>query len=249
MVATSHPREVAALSTAWSALLAAFDLAVPSECAGCARRPGPLCDSCAAELAGPAHPAWPRPTPAGLPPPWAVAAYDGVVREALLAHKEHGRTALAIPLGAALAASVRATLARAHQRSGPVVLVPMPSRRAAVRERGRDPTLVIARLAARQLRRHGHSVSLRPVLRMASSVQDQAGLDAAARAANLGGAVLLPDRWAGQLGGRRTRVVLVDDIITTGATLAAAADAVRRAGVEVVGAALVAATRRRTASG
>jgi predicted amidophosphoribosyltransferase len=125
----------------------------------------------------------------------------------------------------------------------------MPSRRAAVRERGRDPTLVIARHAARQLRRRDLSVSLRPVLRMASSVQDQSGLDAAARAANLSGAVLLPDRWVDHLGGGRSRVVLVDDIITTGTTLAAAADVVRRAGVEVAGAALVAATRRRTASG
>jgi predicted amidophosphoribosyltransferase len=241
------------MSTAWSALLAAFDLAVPTDCAGCERRPGPLCDRCAAEFAGPARSAWPRPTPAGLPAPWAVAAYDGVVRDALLAHKEHGRTALAAPLGTALATSVWAALVRADRvgvrRAAPVVLVPMPSRRAAVRERGRDPTLAIARHAARQLRRAGLVVSLRPVLRMASSVQDQSGLDAAARAANLSGAVLLPDRWVEQLGGARARVVLVDDIITTGATVAAAADVVRRAGVEVAGAALVAATRRRTPSG
>jgi predicted amidophosphoribosyltransferase len=240
---------MAALSTGWSALIAAVDLAVPSECAGCERRPGPLCDMCASALTGPARVARPRPTPVGLPPSWAVAAYDGVVREALLAHKEHGRTALASPLGAALATSVRAALARADARSGPVVLVPMPSRRAAGRERGRDPMLVLARQAARHLRRHGFPVSVRPVLRMAPSVQDQSGLDAVARVANLSGAVLLPDRWVDQLGGDRARVVLVDDIITTGATLAAAADVVRRAGALVAGAALVAATRRRTASG
>jgi predicted amidophosphoribosyltransferase len=240
---------VAVLSSAWSAVSAAFDLAVPSECAGCEQRPGPLCDSCASALAGPARSAWPRPTPVGLPRPWAVAPYDGVVRAALLAHKERGRTALAGPLGSALATSVRAALARADQCSGPVVLVPMPSRRVAVRERGRDPTLVMARHAARQLRRHGLSVSVRPVLRMAASVQDQSGLDAAARTANLSGAVSLPDRWVDQLGGRLARVLLVDDIITTGATLAAAADVVRRAGVDVAGAAVVAATRRRTASG
>jgi predicted amidophosphoribosyltransferase len=187
-----------------------------------------------------------------------VAGYDGAVRAALLAHKEQGRTALAVPLGAALATSVQAVLAqprlaqprlaqpRLAPRSGPVVLVPMPSRRGAVRERGRDPTLAIARQAARLLRGTDREVAVRPVLRMAASVADQSGLDATARAANLSGAVLLPSQWVGQLAGGATRVVLVDDIITTGASLAAAAEAVRRAGIEVVGAAVVAATLRRT---
>ena len=87
---------------------------------------------------------------------------------------------------------------------------------------------------------------MRPVLRMAGTVKDQSGLDAQARAVNLRGGVLLPDRWAARLSGDGVRVVLVDDIITTGASLAAAAVALRRTGIEVVGAALVAATRRRT---
>jgi predicted amidophosphoribosyltransferase len=241
---------VTASSSAWSALLAAFDLALPAECAGCGVQPGLLCEACSPALVGVARPAWPRPSPAGLPPTWAVAGYDGAVRAALLAHKEHGRTALARPLGAALASSVHAVLSGTGSggptRRGPVVLVPMPSRRGAVRERGRDPTLAIARHAARLLRDNGKDACVRPVLRMAATVADQSGLDAAARAANLRGAVLLPDRWAGRLAGRATRVVLVDDIITTGASLAAAAEAVRRAGIEVVGAAVVAATHRRT---
>jgi predicted amidophosphoribosyltransferase len=235
-----------------SALHAVLDLALPAECAGCGQQPGLLCGGCAPALRGPARPAWPQPSPPGLPPPWAVAGYDGAVRSALLAHKEQGRTALARPLGAALAASVRAVLGQraavGPHRSGPVVLVPMPSRRAAVRERGRDPTLVIAREAARLLRGNDREVSVRPVLRMAASVADQSGLDAAGRAANLRGAVLLPARRAGPLVGCGGRVVLVDDIITTGASLAAAADTLRRAGIETDGAALVAATRRRTPS-
>jgi predicted amidophosphoribosyltransferase len=241
---------VTAGSAAWSALLAAFDLAVPGECAGCGLLPGLLCASCEPALLGPARRAWPRPSPVGLPPPWAVAGYDGAVRAALLAHKEQGRAALARPLGAALATSVRAALSPTGPggppRSGPVALVPMPSRRGAVRERGRDPTLAIARHAARALRGNGPDVSVRPVLRMAATVADQSGLDAAARAANLRGAVLLPDQWVGRLAGGATRVVLVDDIITTGATLSAAAETLRRAGIEVAGAALVAATQRRT---
>jgi predicted amidophosphoribosyltransferase len=245
-----------AFSTGRSALLAALDLALPAECAGCGLVPGLLCRNCVAALAAPARPAWPRPSPAGLPPPWAIAGYDGPVRAALLAHKEQGRAALARPLGGALACSVRAALASTEEeapsdqlpagRAAGVVLVPMPSRRGAVRERGRDPTLAIARQAAQLLRGEGKDVSVRPVLRMAGTVQDQSGLDAQARAANLRGAVLLPDRWVAQLSHDRTRVVLVDDIITTGASLAAAAVTLRRTGIEIVGAALVAATRRRT---
>ena len=237
-------------------LLAALDLALPADCAGCGLLPGLLCPGCGSALAAPARPAWPQPSPAGLPPPWAVAGYDGAVRAALLAHKEQGRAALARPLGRALATSVRAALAhgsadRARQPSPePVALVPMPSRRAAVRERGRDPTLAIAREAARLLRAEGRDVSVWPVLRMAGSVQDQAGLDAQARAANLRGSVLVTERSAAGLAGhgrgQRARVVLVDDIITTGASLAAAAATVRGTGVDLVGAALVAATHRRT---
>lgn len=236
--------------SAWSALLAALDLALPAECAGCGRVPGLLCGTCGSALAARARPAWPRPSPPGLPAPWAVAGYDGVVRAVLLAHKEDGRAALARPLGAALAASVRAVLAgtdRAGPSPGaPVALVPMPSRRGAVRDRGRDPTLAIARQAARLLRERGREVRVRPVLRMSASVQDQAGLDALARAANLRGAVLMRDRCSGQIAGQGERVVLVDDIITTGATLAAAAETLRRTGIEATGAAVVAATRRRT---
>jgi predicted amidophosphoribosyltransferase len=247
----------AALSAGRSALLAAMDLALPAECAGCSQLPGLLCATCGSAFVASARPAWPQPSPAGLPPPWAVADYDGAVRAALLAHKEQGRAALARPLGEALGRSVRAALASPVRPAGPchpvralpaarVVLVPMPSRRGAVRERGRDPTLAIARQAARLLRGEGRDVSVRPVLRMADSVQDQSGLDAHARAANLRDSVLLPERWVAHLSRPGTRVVLVDDIITTGATLAAAAVTVRSAGVEVVGAALVAATRRRT---
>lgn len=248
---------IAALARrAGSALLAALDLALPAECAGCGLLPGLLCRRCGLALAKPARPAWPQPSPPGLPPPWAVADYDGAVRAALLAHKEQGRAALARPLGAALATAVRAVLISAlpdGQSAGDVVLVPMPSRRGAVRERGRDPTLAIARAAARSLRAEGRDVSVRPVLRMAGSVQDQSGLDAHARAANLRGAVLMSDRpgvaLARQWNRHNTRVVLVDDIVTTGASLAAAAATMRGSGIDLVGAALVAATRRRTMPG
>ncbi|HET8970833.1 MAG TPA: phosphoribosyltransferase family protein, partial [Candidatus Nanopelagicales bacterium] len=76
-------------------------------------------------------------------------------------------------------------------------------------------------------------------LRSAGRRADQTGLDAAGRAANLRAAM----RWSGRV--PAGPVVLVDDIVTTGATLAEAARAVRVAGGTVLGAAVVAATARR----
>ena len=89
----------------------------------------------------PAHA--PSPLAPGLPPTWTVTTYDGAVREALLAHKEHGRLGLAGPLGAALSRSVAAAVAAsvAVEAWPPVVLVPVPSARAATRARGHDPLL------------------------------------------------------------------------------------------------------------
>jgi predicted amidophosphoribosyltransferase len=125
--------------------LALLDLVLPRTCAGC-RAPGRgLCRACAAELAGHPHVTRPRPCPPGLPLLTAAAPYDGVVRAVLLAHKEHGRTGLARPLGAALAGAV----ALLRPPAG-LVLVPVPSARAVVRERGHDHALRLARAAARR---------------------------------------------------------------------------------------------------
>ena len=219
-----------------------LDLVLPEHCAGCGRAGGQLCADCRAALAAPARVRWPDPVPAGLPTPWSVAAYDGPVRAAVVAGKEHGRTRLAGPLGEALARAVLAAGRAGDTREG-LVLVPAPSRRAAVRARGHDPTLRMARRAAAVARDRGLGVSVAAVLRVSSRVRDQAGLDAAARAANLSGGLSVPARLRPLVAGRR--VVLVDDVVTTGATLAEAARALRAVGAAVVAAATVAATSRR----
>ncbi|MGZ4593004.1 MAG: ComF family protein [Actinomycetes bacterium] len=241
-----------------AALCDVLDLALPATCAGCGLAPGLLCGSCRRPLAGPAREAWPDPVPPGLPPPRAVVPYLGAVRTVVIAHKEDGRRALATPLGDALATSVRSVAsqgARGPAAAGDslagsrLLLVPMPSRAAAVRARGHDPTRAMARAAARSLRRDGQEALVVPVLRLARSVTDQAGLGAAARAVNLADAVRVPRRLRRVLSqlvdARPTVVVLVDDVITTGSSLAAAAAALRRAGIPVAGCAVVAATPRR----
>jgi predicted amidophosphoribosyltransferase len=200
-------------------------------------------------LAGPARLAWPTPVPTGLPPPWAVADYDAAARGAILAHKEDGRFGLAAPLGDALARAVTAGVAAVSggDITAPVALVPVPSRRTAVRARGQDATLRLTRRAARTARREGTDVEVLPVVRVVRGMLDQAGLDARERAANLGGALAVPRRLVPLVRGRA--VVVVDDVITTGASIDETARALRAAGADVLCAAVVAATRRRRTPG
>ncbi|MEV0406339.1 phosphoribosyltransferase family protein [Actinoallomurus sp. NPDC050550] len=214
---------------------AALDLVLPQRCAGCDDAGGLLCAACAALLGGPARLCPPRPVPPGLPRPWAVAAYTGAVRQLIVAHKERGRTGLARSLGAGLAAAVRAA---ARDTEDPVLLVPVPSSGASVRRRGYDPTLRLAQAAAGEMARAGTAVSVARVLAHRRRVADQSGLTAADRAANLAGALTARRDLRG------ATVIVVDDVITTGVTLAEAARALRAAGARVRAAAVVAATRR-----
>ncbi|MEU6080507.1 phosphoribosyltransferase family protein [Streptomyces sp. NPDC047108] len=184
----------------------------------------------------------PSPEPAGLPPVHAAAPYGGEVRDVLLAHKERGALALAGPLGEALAGAIRACTGG----RGGLLLVPVPSARRAVAARGHDPTRRVARSAAAGLRREGRPARVLPVLRQQRAVADQSGLTAPQRLANLSGALAVRERAAGLLGGgeagpESASVVLVDDLMTTGASLVEGARAVREAGGRVAGAAVVAA--------
>lgn len=181
--------------------------------------------------------------------PAAAGEYAGNLRTLLIEHKEHTRLALAGPLGRLLALAVldahrAATTGHpAAARLDTVLdLVPVPSHPAVVRSRGHDPVRRMSRVAAGHLRGAGHRVRVVPLLRVLARPEDQAGLGAAARAANVSG------RFAARLRPRaRAPVVLVDDVITTGATLREAQRALEAAGIHPVGAATVAATRRRDA--
>jgi predicted amidophosphoribosyltransferase len=222
---------------------ALLDLALPQSCAGCRTAGCWLCPRCTDALRGPPRRVRPTPEPPGLPPVYAAAAYDPAVASIVNAHKEHARLELAVPLGRALAASVRAVLAGVAEAGAPgprgPLLVPVPSRGATVRSRGHDPLLRTARAAAGP----GSRSSVAPVLRHRRRVADQAGLSSAERAVNLAGALEVVPRRLSAVDGRT--VVVVDDILTTGATMVEATRALTAAGAQVLGAAVVAATVRR----
>ncbi|MGW0873643.1 ComF family protein [Streptomyces sp. NPDC002740] len=208
-------------------------LVLPAECGGCGSARTVLCPQCRAALSGAApFRVRPVPEPPGLPAVHAAARYADEVRAALLAHKERGALTLARPLGAALAGAVRAGVGEVGwgEGEGPhplgdLLLVPVPSTRAAVRARGHDPARRIALAAAGELRRAGVPARVAAVLRQRRAVADQSGLGSRQRLDNLVGALtVVPGGGRVLCGGP---VVLVDDVVTTGASLAEAARAVR----------------------
>lgn len=149
-------------------------------------------------------------------PVFALGRYAGPRRRAIVALKEHGRRDLVAPLAAALADGAHRLAGWGILTPDPTV-VPAPTRRLAARRRGGDPVTRIA--AAARLR-------VVPALRTAALVRDSTGLSSAARERNIAGRVRLTRRPAGE-------VLLVDDVLTTGATAREAVHTLAAAGVGV----------------
>jgi predicted amidophosphoribosyltransferase len=153
----------------------------------------------------------------------ASGEHAGVLRLAIVAWKEEGRTSLLRPLAHLLAASVVEVVG---DSLAPVVLVPVPTSRRSRLARGADVVDQLAREAAGLLRCAGTDVTVRQALRVARRTADQSGLGARERARNLAGAFALrTDRCLA--GGD---IVVVDDIVTTGATIGEAVRALTSAG-------------------
>jgi predicted amidophosphoribosyltransferase len=112
----------------------------------------------------------------------------------------------------------------------------MPSAPRAVRRRGYRPVDLL-------VRRAGHPVDRRAGLVLVRAIADQAGLSAGERRANLSGAMRASERLTGR------PVLLVDDVLTTGSTLAEAHRAISERGGRVVGAACLAHTAKRKVTG
>ena len=201
------------------ALLDALAVLSPVDCAGCGSADRSLCAQCRAELE-------PAVTPRTLPDGstvYTALRYEGVVRRTLLALKEGGRTDVVKPLSEPFGAA----LLRASQPGAEILAV--PTSKAAWRRRGYDPVALLCKRAGFEQAK---------VLRPARATLSQKSLDSVDRALNL------RESMRSRVSLRGRQFILVDDVVTTGATLAEAARAVRAAGGEVVGRAALAFTPR-----
>jgi predicted amidophosphoribosyltransferase len=159
---------------------------------------------------------------------YALGHYHGVARKAVLAYKESGRRDMAEPFGRLLATGLRATAAEDPRQ--PTWVVPAPSRAIASRRRGGPHMRRVALQVAAALTDSGWAVSVADCLAMVSGVRDSARLTPAQRIRNLSGRLRVRHSRLPPRGGR---VVLIDDVITTGATVAGCVAELDAAGVRV----------------
>jgi ComF family protein len=233
---------VAAVRVA-EALAPVIDLVYPPRCPSCgeglAAQDG-LCPACWGELAIPGEPSCARcqrpfgsegqdgavcaPCLAAPPPHDGIAAgtlYNDGSRKLVLAFK-HGRRIALAPMLARLMA------ARLQDLEGEWLVVPVPLHRWRLWRRGYNQSALLAREVAR-LKRQPLAVDAL-VRKKATPVLG--GLGRAARARALSGAIAVNDRWRERL--RGARVVLVDDVLTSGATTDACVRVLKRAGAKEV---------------
>ncbi|CAN5141019.1 ComF family protein [soil metagenome] len=199
----------------------AWALLMPVECAGCAEPGIALCEECAPHLI-------PLPTPRTTREELVVVTalrFESRARAIIVFFKEHDRTDVAPQLAAAL----EAALIRAHARFGDAELVTVPTSRAAHRRRGYEPMVLLLHTLGRKPSR---------VLKMTRRTPAQKTLGAAQRRANRRGAFVARTSLDGRT------FVIVDDILTTGSSLDAAAKALRDAGAVVRGGVTLAFTPR-----
>jgi predicted amidophosphoribosyltransferase len=178
-----------------------------------------------------------------------MGGYEGVLREVLLAYKERGRHQLGTVLGDLLAHAVTGALyALGHEAGTPVLLVPVPDTAAAARARYGDHMRRLAERAAGRLAGTGWPAGVATAL-TARPRPDSVHLSAEERSSAAADAFLARERVLVRMrqAERRGAVpVVVDDILTTGATVQAVTVTLAASGLPVAAAAVLAATRRRS---
>lgn len=208
------------------------DLVLARACVACDRDGPVMCAACwDAQIAiGRHRPRLPLPVPIHV-----ATRYEGVPQRAMIAMKEHGVLAMARPLGAWLALAVAAG---GHDR---LLLVQVPAHRASVTVRGTDTLEAVVTHGAAALRSGGVKVTVAPLLSRIADGGRHVGRSARQRELAVAGSMALTS-------GVRVRdtdaVVVVDDVVTTGATAREALRALAAGGVLVRGVAAVCGTPR-----
>jgi ComF family protein len=205
---------------------ALLGLLFPDRCAGCRRLGGLFCGACRATLTG--YGGEDDLALADLTAVRIAFVFDGPLREAIHTLKYARRRRMARPLGALLAAHLRARPLPA------AALLPVPLHPTRLAERGFNQAAELARALARD----GARPLLERGLERVRATSQQAQLNAAQRRENTRGAFV----WRAAAPPPE-RVLLVDDVLTTGATLSACAAALRQAGAREIYAAALARSR------
>ena len=201
-----------------------LDLVLPLECGGCGVPSTKWCPACARQLAvKPDQPQLISPRVDPGVPVLSLGRYACARREAIVALKEHGRADLIAPLALALHSGLERLLTWGVIAT-PLTLVPAPTRRSAARRRGGDPVTRMARVATVGL----DGVDVVQALRLRGLVRDSVGLSGSERERNIAGHVKVIKPVAGD-------VLVVDDIVTTGATASESVRVLHIAGAHFAG--------------
>jgi len=200
-----------------------LDLVLPLQCGGCGIPGTRWCAGCAKELiVKPDEPHLVTPRLDTGVPVLSLGRYAGARRQAIVAAKERGRVDLIAPLAEALRQGIDNLLTWGILDS-PLSVVPAPTRRSAARRRGGDPVTRIARAATAT----HPGLTVIPALRLKAFTRDSVGLSGADRQRNITGRVRLARSVADS-------VVVVDDVITTGATVRESVGVLQMCGADVV---------------
>jgi ComF family protein len=201
-----------------------LDVIFPSRCAVCDAAGPNLCSGCDSVLLPKPH-YFQRGPVNGL----AATSYSPEVSSLLVAFKDRGQFALARELGKLMEPLAR----ELSEFSGQAHLVPAPSRAQNFAKRGFHPSLLLAR----QLAKRVPSAKVVNALLLSNGVLDQVGLSSEERTANLAGSMRLNQSVAGK------SVFLVDDVVTTGATITEAWKTLSLGGAIVLSALVVSEAR------
>lgn len=211
------------------------DALFPRGCAGCDRPDEVLCGDCRSLFAN-----WRNrelvsgQETQGAVHTWSASTYQGVVRHAILAWKDHDDTELDTVFGEVMTSLLEhSAISVSCRQQTAVLVVPVPSSRTSIRRRGRRHIDPLAKAVANALCGHGLDAKpYRALTSIASGGRSVQQASSAQRAQRIGGRIALGSDALMQ----GQQVVLVDDIITTGSTLRQCAQTCRQAGAEVIGA-------------